>query len=58
MGQAWTHAEQRTHSGSRIGMPRLAKLITSIPWWQIDVQAPHEMHFFLSGTIAKRLKRA
>jgi TolB-like protein len=58
VGQAWTHAEQRTHSGSCIGLPRLAKLMTSMPWWQIEVQALHEMHFFLSDTIAKRLKRA
>ena len=58
VGQEWTHAEQRTHSGSCIGSPLFAKLMTSIPWWQTDVQTLHEMHFFLSGTIAKRLNRA
>lgn len=58
VGQLWTQAEQRTHCGSCIGRPRLAKLMTSVPWWQTDVQTLHEMHFFLSATIAKRLKLA
>ena len=58
VGQTSTQAEQRTHSGSTIGRPRLAKLITSMPWWHEAVQALHEMHRAFSGTMAKRLNRA
>src|SRR5712691_6664340 len=58
VGQDCTHALHRTHSGSAIGMPLLAKFITSIPWWQTDVQTLQEMHFFLSARMRKREKRA
>src|SRR5881397_3392863 len=58
VGQACTHAEQRTHSGSRIGSPRCAVAITSMPMWQTLVHTLHEMHFGLSATMAKREKRA
>ena len=30
-------------------MPLLAKFITSMPWWQTEVQTLQEMHFFFSG---------
>ena len=32
--------------------------MTSMPWWQTEVHTLHEMHFFFSATIAKRLNRA
>src|SRR5213080_2267888 len=51
VGQLCTHAEQRTHSGSRMGSPLLAKLMMSMPWWQTDVHTLQEMHFFLSAKI-------
>ena len=54
VGQLCTHAEQRTHWGSSIGSPLLAKLMMSMPWWQTDVQTLHEMHFFLSAKMRKR----
>lgn len=31
VGQLWTHAEQRTHWGSSMGVPLLAKAMTSMP---------------------------
>ncbi len=49
VGHICTQAEQRTHSGSCIGRPLLAKLMMSIPWWQTDVQTLHEMHLDFSG---------
>ena len=58
MGQLWTQAEQRTHSGSFMGSPLLAKFMMSIPWWQTDVQTLQEMHFFFSARMRKRLNRA
>ena len=58
VGQLWTHALQRTHSGSAIGRPLFAKLMTSMPWWQTEVQTFHEMHFFLSAKMRKRPTRA
>lgn len=40
-----------------MGSPLFAKPMTSIPWWQTDVQTLHEMHFFFSERIRKREKR-
>ena len=57
MGQDWTQAEQRTHSGSSIGRPLLAKFMMSIPWWQTDVQTLQEMHLDFSAKIRKRENR-
>jgi len=58
VGQVETHAEQRTHSGSCMAWPLLAKLITSMPWWHTLVQLLQLMHLSLSAKILKRLKRA
>ena len=58
VGHDCTQALQRTHSGSAIGKPLLAKFMTSMPWWHTEVQTLQEMHFFLSARMRKRLKRA
>jgi len=58
VGQLCTQAEQRTHSGSSIGIPLFAKFITSMPWWQTEVQTLHEMHLDFSAKIRNFENRA
>ena len=58
VGHSWTHAEQRTHCGSAIGSPLLAKLMMSMPGWQTLVQTLHEMHFDFSAKMRNRENRA
>src|SRR5215471_10991287 len=57
VGHICTQAEQRTHSGSCIGSPLLAKLMMSMPWWQTEVQTLQEMHLDFSAKMRNFEKR-
>src|SRR5262249_61649393 len=57
VGHICTQAEQRTHSGSCIGRPLLAKLMMSMPWWHTGVQTLQEMHLDFSGKMRNFEKR-